>query len=72
MSCTVEVRTTNEARQSLTDVGYSGANRIGLHFHLYTAHHVTIGGKPAHLFLTNGLRKRRAGLLAQVAASGSE
>lgn len=45
--CTVEIRNTDEAAQSLTvpeiNVGYSGPSRIGLHFRLYTAHDVTRG-----------------------------
>jgi hypothetical protein len=50
--CTVEIRPTDDIDGNFTvpqiDIGYSGPNRVGLHFQFYTAHDVPIGSKLAH------------------------
>jgi hypothetical protein len=52
--CTVEIRPSDDADQSYTIpelyAGYSDPNKIGLHFHMETAHDVPIG-KASHGFL---------------------
>ena len=49
--CVVEVRPRDDSDQSFTipeiNVQYTGPNRIGLHFHVFTTHDVAIG-KQAH------------------------